>query len=159
MKKNMKGYLLVLAIIVAMTLMIAGTSFAAAGWQQKYERFAATAGETLTVGQAVCIKAADGLAWKADADDSSLRPAVGVVGKGGSATEIVEIVTRGILTGQTAASPGTRIFLSTTAGGKTASEPTNSQLLGWVMPAIAGGASSTVYYINVQQPGTASAGY
>lgn len=148
----------IMALAMIMIMLFSVPAFAA-GWQQKYERFSATAGETLATGDVVCIKGSDGLAYKADADDSSLRPAVGIIGKGGATDATVEIVTRGVLTGQTAASPGARFFLSTTAGGKTITSPNNSQVLGWVMPPAGGGASSTTYYVDVQLPQTPGAGY
>ena len=64
-------------------------------WRQKFSRFSATAGETLAIGDVVCIKAADGYVYKADSNDSDLRPAVGAIGKGGASGAKVEIVTEG----------------------------------------------------------------
>ena len=158
MKRYFTKHVPVLVIAMIMALMLSVPAFAA-GWQQRYERFSAVAGETVVTGDVVCIAATDGKAYKADANDANLRPAVGVIGKGGSTSATVEIVTRGILTGQTAASPGARIFLSETAGGKTASAPTNAQLLGFVMPTASAAASNTVYYINVQLPASTGAAY
>jgi len=159
MKRFLRNYWPVLMIVVVLSLMIAMPSFAASSWTQKYERFAAAAGETLTTGNVVCISGSDGYAYKADANDATLRPAVGVIGKGGATHATVEIITRGILAGQTAASPGARIYLSETAGGLTDTAPTNAQILGWVMPPTSTGTSNTVYYINVQQPVSDGAGY
>lgn len=149
-----------LSLILVMLLALTSLADAAAGWRAKYERISAVAGETLATGNVVCISGSDGYAYKADADDSTLRPAIGIVGKGGSSGATVEIVTRGILTGQTAASPGARLFLdATTAGTIAASAPTNAQPVGWVMPGTAGTATSTTYYINVNIPNSAGAAY
>lgn len=158
MRKNIGQRFVLSMLAILLAVMLAVPAFAA-DWKQTYERFAAMAGETLVTGDVVCIAAADGKAYKADADNSSRRPAVGIVGKGGATSATIEVVTRGIVTGQTPASPGARVFLSTTAGGKTVTAPNNAQVLGWVIPAASGGASSTVYYINVQLPNTPSAGY
>lgn len=145
-------------IAVVMALVFAGTSAQAAEyWKQKQVRFSATAGETLAAGDVVCIKAADGKAYKADANDADLRPAVGVIDKGGLSTATVEIVTIGVLAGQTAASPGKRLFLSETAGAMTVTAPTNAQALGWVLPGTAG--TSTTYFISVNTPTSGGAGY
>jgi len=128
-------------------------------WRQKWVRFAATAGETLAIGDVVCIKNSDGKAYKADADDSDKRPAVGVIGKGGAANASVEIITVGILAGQSALSTGFRLFLSTGAGAYTVSAPTNAQIVGWVMPTAGSTTTSTTYFINVMPPTSTGAAY
>jgi len=151
----------VLAVIFVLALVVM-PAHAGEVWRQKFERFSATAGETLSIGDVVCIKNADGLAWKADADSSTLRPAVGVIGKGGAANATVEIVPSGILTGQTELSEGYRLFLSATAGAMTTTAPTNAQIVGFVLPAAPGdtGAStSSRYYIKVVPPTSSGAGY
>lgn len=125
---------------------------AASYWKQKTLRFAATAGETLAIGDVVCIKASDGKAYKADANDSNLRPAVGIISKGGSASGSVEITAIGILAGQTAVSAGNRLYLSETAGAITTTSPTNPQTLGWSQ-------TTTTFIILVNQPASAGAGY
>ena len=132
---------------------------AAETWKQINTRFSATAGETVVTGDVVCIAGSDGYAYKADANSSTLRPAVGVIGKGGTTGKTVEIVVIGILTGQTAASPGARVFLSETAGAITTTGPTNAQPLGWVMPGAAAAATSTTYFIMVNTPSSAGAAY
>lgn len=159
MKRFDKKRLIYGALIVALVLCLAiPPAFAAEVWQQKFARFSAIAGETLSIGDVVCIKAADSQAYKADADDASLRPAVGVIGKGGVVNTTVEIITSGILAGQAAMSPGYRIYLSNTAGAMTMTEPTNPQILGWVMPGTVDTATSTTYYIDVRpQPSTGAA--
>jgi hypothetical protein len=149
-----------MALIVAIAIAFAIPA-AQAGeyWQQKYERFSATAGETLAIGDVVCVKATDGEAYKADANDSALRPAVGVIGKGGASSATVEIVIRGVLGGQAVASPGVRLFLSETAGAMTPTAPTNEQAVGIVMPEPGETAESSIYYINVIPPQNNGAGY
>jgi hypothetical protein len=144
----------VLGMILAL-MVFSVMSADAASWSQKFTRFSAKAGETLVLGDVVCIKPADSKAYKADANDSALRPAVGVIGLGGATNATVEIVVSGVLTGQTAASPGARLFLSETAGALTTSGPTNAQTMGWVLPGTSGTATSTKYWI---QPGIPSSG-
>lgn len=147
----------ILMVVMFLFVAVLATQADAGSWRSKYVRFSATAGETLAVGNVVCIKPADGKAYLADADDSALRPAVGVIGKGGSSGATVEIVAIGVLAGQTSASPGARLFLSETAGAFTTTGPTNAQALGWVLPGTAGG--STTYFLNVHSPASAGAAY
>jgi len=150
---------LLLMGIAILGMVSAPSADAASYWQAKNTRFAATAGETLTVGDVVCIAGSDGKAYKADANDASLRPAVGVIGKGGVSGTTVEVVQKGILAGQTGASPGARLFLSETAGAITATAPTNAQPLGFVLPGTAGSSSSITYFIDVTIEASAGAGY
>jgi len=151
------GAVLVLAFVFMAIQPVEATEV----WRQKFARFSATAGESLSIGDVVYIKSSDGEAYKADADDSSKRPAVGIIGKGGSADDTVEIVTHGILAGQSKTTPGLRLFLSTTAGAIiiTGTAPTNEQCLGFVMPNPDDVDSSPIYYINVQMPQNDGAGY
>lgn len=95
---------------------------AAAFIRQSTTRVSATAGETLTEGDAAVIKS-DGKAYKADADDSTLRPSIGIVHKGAAANASAEIVTRGILGGLSSLTTGAPVYLSTTAGGRTQTLP------------------------------------
>jgi hypothetical protein len=145
--------------IVFLLAMVLPAAHAGEYWKQKESRFSATAGETLVTGDTVCIKSSDGEAYKADANDSDLRPAVGVIGKGGASDATVEIVQKGILAGQTSASPGARLFLSETAGAMTTTGPTNAQILGWVLPTPGSTNSSTIYFIDVQPEPSAGAGF
>ena len=156
MKKFLKLGLMALMVVFLLVAVMPQTGQAAEYWKAKYERFSATIGETLATGDVVYIKGSDGEAYKADADDSAARPAVGIVDKGGS-SGTAEIVVRGILAGQTAASPGARLFLHTTAGALSTTAPTNAQMLGFVLPGTAG--SSTTYYISVVIPSSAGAAY
>lgn len=95
-----------------------------------WDRISATAGENLTLGQLVCLKDADGEAYKADADDAALRPAIGVVGMTTSDGDTVEIVVRGILSGWSSLSEGGWAYLSETAGAVTQSAPSYNQIVG-----------------------------
>jgi len=144
---------------ITLAALLATPVFAAAQWKQVNSRFGAIAGETLATGNVVAISASDGYAYKADANDSSLRPAVGVIGKGGATGAKVEVVISGILAGMTAQSPGVRLYLSETPGAITSTAPTNPQVLGWVMPGTAGAASSTTYFIDVKVPQSDGPGY
>ena len=151
-------FLTTLMLLIGLMFMAMEAS-AASSWQSKSLRFSAIAGETLATGNSVCISGADGKAYKADANDASLRPAVGVIGKGGASGATVEIIVSGILAGQTSASPGARVFLSETAGANTVTAPTNAQAVGWVMPGAASAATSTTYFIMIQTPTSAGAAY
>jgi len=153
-----KNMIVMLMLTVFMVLALSAPADAIS-WKAKYVRFAATAGETLAVGDVVCISASDGYAYLADANDSSLRPAIGVIGKGGAAAATVEVVVQGVITGMTARSPGARLFLSETAGDFTVTAPTNAQVLGWVLPGAAGAATSTTYFIDVKPGPSDGAGY
>lgn len=141
--------------------MFAQTAYAAAAWKAKYVRFSATAGETLATGNVVAIKGSDGKAYQAAADSSTLRPAVGVIDKGGATGATVEIVVSGVIDGMTARSPGARLFLANSDGPGTlqTTAPTYAQPVGFVMPGTAGTATSTKYFINLNLQPTAGAGY
>lgn len=161
--KDWKGIasrsLRLLVVVMLLTMMMASQANAEY-WKQKFSKFAATAGETLATGDVVCIKGSDGLAYKADADSATLRPAVGVIGKGGATNATVEIVVEGILAGQTINTPGQRLYLSAaTAGALTSIAPANEQCLGWVLPSETGVTSSGNYYIKVTPPISPGAGY
>ncbi len=158
MKRFLRGLMVVALAMLLIVAVMPQTANAAEYWKAKYERFSAVAGTTLATGDAVYLKGSDGKAYKADADDSAARPAVGIIGKGGATNATVEIIGRGVLAGQTAASPGARLFLSTTAGALTATAPTtNLQGLGFVLPGTA--ASSTTYHISVVMPASPSVTY
>lgn len=159
---NYRKFVAIMAIMAFCLVLTIPQAFAGEVWQQKFSRFSATAGETLSIGDVVCIFIDDGKAYKADANDSTLRPAVGVIGKGGAANSTVEIVTEGILAGQTEISVGVRLYLSTTAGAITATAPTNGQSLGFVLPpltAMTGTSASPRYYIKVEVPVSDGPGY
>jgi hypothetical protein len=71
-------------------------------WVQKWESFGATAGEAITIGDAIALNRYNGKAYKADADDADRRPAVGFAGNTAASGAKVEVVTRGILSGMPA---------------------------------------------------------
>jgi hypothetical protein len=156
-----KFQLKIFTALVALLLVavLAAPAPAAVNWVQKNLRFSGTAGETLVTGDVVAILPSTGAIWKADADSATLRPAVGVIGKGGATGTTVEVVVSGRISGMTAASPGARIFLDTTAGGIVTTAPTNAQALGWVMPGAANAATSTTYFIHISIPSSGGAAY
>lgn len=112
--------------------------------KSQWARFTAVAGETLATGNVVCLKDSDGKAYKADANDAALRPAVGIIGLGGASGANVEIIAVGILRGWTGLSEGTNAYLSETAGAVTQSSPTYSQKLGVAI-------STTEYFFAAQE--------
>ena len=142
MKKQLKT-LNILLLAVLMAVLLSAPAQAASYWTQKFLRVSATAGETLAVGNVVTIKDADGYAYKADANDAALRPAVGVIGKGGASGAKVEIVVSGILAGQSALTESSPGYLSETAGAITQSAPAYAQQVGYAV-------SATEYVINCQ---------
>lgn len=142
MKRQIKIFS-VLLIVLFLSVMFAMPATAAVFWSQKYVRFSATAGETLATGDVVTIKDADGYAYLADANDAALRPAVGVIGKGGASGASVEIVVFGVLDGNTSLTESGPGYLSETAGDITQSAPSYSQQIGFAI-------STTQYLINCQ---------
>lgn len=146
---------MMMAIVVVSFLAVmalAPTAQAAEFWKQRFAQFSATAGETLATGDVVCIYSADSQAYKADADDAGKRFAVGVIDKGGAAGETVGIVISGILTGQTAASAGSRLYLSATAGAFTVTSNAWGQVIGMVMEGTKteiSSSQSTTYFVQV----------
>jgi len=100
------------------------------GIKRGFDRFSATAGEALSEGDIVALKDADGEAYKADANDTTLRPAVGIVGKGGSADDKVEIWIRAIADGYSSLAEGGAVYLSETAGDETQTAPDWAQKIG-----------------------------
>jgi len=98
--------------------------------KQGWARVSAVAGEALATGQVVCLKDADGKAYKADANDTALRPSLGIVGKAAASGESVEIIVLGVLSGWTSQSEGVNVYLSETAGAVTQSAPTYAQVVG-----------------------------
>jgi hypothetical protein len=140
-KKQFK-ILNILFVAMFMTVLFASPVFAV-NFTQKFARFSATCGETLATGNVATIKDADGYAYKADANDAALRPAVGVVDKGCASGGTAEIVTYGVITGYTSLTESAPGYLSETAGAITQSSPSYSQQVGYAI-------SSTAYLINCQ---------
>jgi len=140
--KRWKGIGVVLAI--ALLALVAWSPPALALTVQRIDaRMSCTAGEALAAGQPVMQKS-DGLCYKADADDSTLRPAVGVAGNTVASGAGVTVVTAGQVGGLTTQTIGGAVYLSTTAGGTTQTEPgAYSQKLGQAI-------SATQYLLRVQ---------
>jgi hypothetical protein len=158
MKKFSRTALPMMLIMIFAAVVFIGVAYAGSYWQVKNDRFSGTAGETLTVGQVACIKASDNKIYKADADDATLRPAIGVIGKGGAVNTIVEIVTDGILAGASNATPGERLYLSATAGSITTTAPNNPQVIGFGLPGTTANVTTT-YKIHVELSANAAPGY
>lgn len=135
MKSFWKGSLI---LLVALLFALPAFAFHA---KQTFVRIGATCGEALTTGSVVAIKDADGKAYKADADDATLRPAVGIVGLGCASGGSAEIITYGRITGWTSLSEGTYGYLSETAGLATQVAPAWAQPIGFAV-------STTDYLVN-----------
>ena len=88
--------------------------------------FPMEAGEDISAGEIVCIAAADGLVYLADASDSLLRPAIGFAETDTDDGEMVSVKGAGQLTGATGLTPGATLYLSETAGAITHTAPTGS---------------------------------
>jgi len=142
MRKNIAQRLLMLFLFFVLAL-VATNASAAYSAKQVWARFQATAGETLTAGNVVMMKDADGYVYKADANDAALRPAVGIIGKGGATGTKVEVIAFGIMTGWTGLSEGVPGYLSETAAAVTQSAPAYSQQVGYAI-------SSTDYVVAFQ---------
>jgi hypothetical protein len=140
LKRGVQGCVAFLLMFVLLAF-AATQAHATYAVKQQWVRISLTAGETLTKGQMVAIKAADGYAYKADADVSTLRPAIGIVGTGAAAGASVEVIVEGIVTGWTSQTIGAPGYLSETAGAVTQSAPTYNQQVGIAI-------SATTYYIN-----------
>lgn len=138
----LKGWLLTAMIFAVMIMLIAPQAQAAYSVKQAFIRVSGTAGETVTTGQVVAIKDADGEWYKADADAATIRPAVGIVGsKTGGDGQTIEVILEGVLTGWSSLSEGTPGYLSETPGAVTQSAPSWVQQVGVAL-------STTDYYFN-----------
>lgn len=128
---RIKKYGLAAIMMLLIFVFMAPQAFAAYRVKQIIMRVSGTAGETVTTGYAAGIKDADGEWYKADANDATIRPAIGVVGsKTGGDGETVEIVLIGVLTGWTSLAEGAPVYLSETAGAFTQSAPSYAQQCG-----------------------------
>ncbi len=134
-----------MTIFMAALLLVAAFAAPASAYsvKQAWARFSATAGETLTTGNVVMLADADGYAYKADANDAALRPAIGIIGKGGATGAKVEIIVFGILSGWSSLTEGGPGYLSETAAAVTQSAPAYSQQVGQAI-------TSTDYIFNFQ---------
>jgi len=134
--------MLLFAVLLVFALFAAPAS-ATYSVKQIFARISATAGETLTTGNVVTLSDTDGYAYKADANDAALRPAIGIVGHGAATGGKVEIILCGILSGWTSLTEGAPGYLSETAGGVTQSAPAWSQQAGLAV-------SATDYFFSFQ---------
>ena len=141
MKKFFGSKILAALMLFAVMTAFVATEASAYNVLQIVQRFSATAGETLVTGNVVMIADANGYAYKADANVTTLRPAVGIVGKGATTGHAAEIITIGVLSGWTGLTEGSPGFLSETAGAVTQTEPGYSQK-------IATAINSTTYAFN-----------
>lgn len=143
---------LFIGIVLLGSVSIPKPVYAVEVFKQKWVYFSATAGEALSIGDVVYLNSSDGEVYKADADDSTKRPPVGVVGTIAADGASVMVVRQGILGGQTSATSGDQLFLSTTAGaidydGDTPLTGNSFFNIGFVMPGSSG--ASTDYYIDI----------
>ena len=157
MKKKILNSLIALMAIFAFSVCVYTVANAVEGFGQKFVYFEGRAGETIAIGDVLYLNTSDGEYYLADADATGEMPAVGVAGNISSDGEPVMIVQQGILTGQTSATVGTRLYVSTTAGaidydGSYGSlTGTNIQNIGVVIPEPGtASATSTTYLINVK---------
>lgn len=88
------------------------------------------AGQALSSGDNVCIKSADGKVYKADADDSDLRPCIGAVDTDASSGDPVTIITQGVRNDGSSLTKGALVYLSTTAGAETQTGGSGKQAIG-----------------------------
>jgi len=146
-----------LALAISFSWLIAFSpviSHATEGLTQKGLRFGATAGETISVGDILYIAQSDGKAYKCDADAEASSVPAGAAGNNASSGGFVEVTTECILQGQTAGTPGKRVYTSGTAGGITVGDVdgmnlTFSQCIGMIIPDLAADTSSTNYLIRI----------
>lgn len=137
----MKRYLSVVAII----LMLTAPSFAAQGWEKVDNSFKVTAGMALTIGNTVYI-ASDGKGYLADTDDATKLPVAGLVYRTVASGASVSLIEKGITGGLTSLTPGSKAYLSATAGAVTQTKPKVNPLpIGLAL-------SATRYSIDTSQP-------
>lgn len=142
MNKQIKRWMGLAIVLAVMLLFALPEAFGAYHVKKIFSRVSVNAGETVATGEVVCIKDADGEAYKADANVTYLRPAVGIVGsKTGGDGVAIEIITSGILSGWSGLAEGDAAYLSETAGAVTQSPPEWIQNIGVAL-------NSTDYYFN-----------
>jgi hypothetical protein len=112
--------------------------------QRALDGFGCVTGEAVTEAQVIMMKS-DGLCYKADADDAALRPALGVAGGKTASGGNLRVITKGQVGGGSSLTKGAAVYLSTTAGGTTQTQPTAfSQPIGRAI-------SATQYVLDVQR--------
>jgi hypothetical protein len=77
-----------------------------------------TYGETIAINDALYLKAADGKAWKADADfnDERIHNFIGFAKEAGNANDVKKVQVAGVVSGFTGLTAGSVYYLSNTAG-------------------------------------------
>lgn len=103
-------------------------------WKSKTRRInkVLLAGETILVGQALCIKDTESTVKLADSDavGGALMPCIGFAGNGASIGGPVEVVTEGLLSGVDTPAEGRSVFVSATAGAVDQTGGTYQQVVG-----------------------------
>lgn len=109
----------ILISVLFAVMMFGGNAFAAQSWQKVYGSWAGTAGESIVLGDVLCFSrytATTGKIFKADADNSARRPAIGIAQSAAGDGTTVNVVTSGIMTGNSGLTIGNVKYLSDTAG-------------------------------------------
>src|SRR4030042_1733270 len=135
MNKIFKGFILSLMLLATITFFVARLE-ATYSKRVEYAGVSCNAGETITVGDLVCIKDADGEAYKADVDSSATRPAVGVAITAGSDGTSIRIMTAGIMAGWSSLAEGSMGYASSTAGTITTNDPNSDYTV--IFPDVSG---------------------
>lgn len=118
-------------MILMLTIFLPSTGESAYVLKQSFAQLPLlTAGEALAIGNVVCIKDSDGYVYKADANDASLRPAVGIVGATAASGGYVKVVAFGTFAGWSSLQEGLPVYLSETAGAATQTAPSYAQKIG-----------------------------
>lgn len=156
MKRFFKRHIAI-GLIAAIFLLLLISPAQAAYWKEKFIRFSAVAGETVTTGQLVYLSATDGYAYLADSSTAGEAPAVGMVGKGGASGATIEIIVAGIIEGVTEATVGDKLYAAAHPGGySTTQDPKmlafQKQVVGKMISAHPGYYRSTRALIQVKDP-------
>lgn len=149
--KNLNvGARFIASIFIAVLLLFAAPAWSTGRIERVDSRFGCTVGENVAEGDVLMMKST-GVCWKADADDATLRPAIGVAGFAAKTGTGVSVVTRGQVGGMSALTKGAGMWLHTTAGGLTQSTPSA------YYQAVGAAISATQYVLNVQNPADSAA--
>lgn len=134
-----------ISLLITLLMLGAVDLYAAAFLQRVTDGFSCTAGEAISEAQIVMMKSSDGKCYKADADDATLRPAIGIAATKAASGASLRVATAGQVGGLSSLTKGAAIFLSTTAGGTTQTQPTAySQPIGKAI-------SATQYVLDVHR--------
>jgi hypothetical protein len=123
MKKNILAVVLVMLLTILISTPIAYSADVVYDITQKFTK-KVTAGEAIAAGQLVYIKTSDGLFYIADANGSSTYPAVCVSANAAAVGDTVDCVIAGRVYTSVTLTVGQPVYLSTTAGTVTSTEPT-----------------------------------